>query len=93
MGRSLKEGAIGTHAAPPNIGIRSTDDKAGAREAQFDLHVAGLGIAVHDAEDGIGAIIMRVALDRIAGCYLRVVLLQPRVQRFESRIGHDGEYD
>jgi hypothetical protein len=53
MGRSLKEGAIGTHAAPPSIGIRSTDDKAWAREAQLNSHVAGLGIAVHHAEDGI----------------------------------------
>ena len=48
-----KEGATGTHAAPPNIGIRSTDDKAWTREAQSNSHVAGLRIAVHDAEDGI----------------------------------------
>ena len=48
-----QEEAIGTHAAPPNIGIRSTDDKAWAREAQSNSHVAGLWIAVHDAEDGI----------------------------------------
>ena len=48
-----KEGATATHAAPPNIGIRSTDGKVWAREAHFNSHVAGLRIAVHDAEDGI----------------------------------------
>jgi hypothetical protein len=58
-----KEGATGTHAAPPNIGIRSTDNKAWVREAHFNLHVAGLWVAVHDAENGIRAIVMRVTLD------------------------------
>ena len=92
MGRSSKDGAIGTHAAPPNIGVGSVDDKAWVREAQCNLHVAGLGIAVHDAEDGIGAIVVRVALNRIARCYLGVVLLQPWVQPLEGGIGHDVEY-
>ena len=87
-----EEGATGTHAAPPNIGIRSTDDKAWEREARFNSHVAGLGIAVHDAKDGIGSIVMRVTLDRVAGCYLRVVLFQPWVQRLEGGIGHVVEF-
>lgn len=65
-GLDKKEGATGTHAAPPNIGIRSTDDKTGAREAHFNSHVARLRIAVHDAEDGVRAIVMRVTFDRIA---------------------------
>ena len=87
-----QEGASGTHAAPPNIGIRSTDGKAWAREDRFDLHVAGLRIAVHNAEDGIRAIVMGEALDRSAGRYLRIVLLQPRVQRFQGGISHGGGY-
>jgi len=48
-----KEGTIGTHAAPPNIGIRSTDDKAWVRGAHFSLHVGRLWVAVHDTKNGI----------------------------------------
>jgi hypothetical protein len=42
---------------------------------ELNSHVAGLWIAVHNAENGIGAVVMRVALDRGARRCLGIVLL------------------
>jgi hypothetical protein len=33
---------------------------------RIDSHVAGLRVAVHNAKDGIGAVVMRVAVNSIA---------------------------
>lgn len=52
------------------------------------LHVAGLWIAMDETEDGVVAIVMRVALDRAARGDFGVVLLEPWVESFEVRLGH-----
>jgi hypothetical protein len=54
---------VNSRGATCRVGVRSKDRNAWEWE-ELNSHVAGLWIAVHNAENGIGAVVMRVALDR-----------------------------
>ena len=75
---------------PPNLTMLSVRVRLILGRLWKYALVAGLRIAVDDAEDRIGAIIVRVAFDRGARWGFGGVLLQPGMYRLEGGVRHSG---